>query len=539
MKGKAFSLSIYEKQLFDSIEHYAKIIDSLYSAATNEFIKIALTIGEIDPTKPFSFDDYPITDKRVKNLLLNLAKGIESKISEGVQNAWELSNTKNNKFVESIFSGRNVPASKLTDYNARNLEALSVFQNRKRDGMNLSARVWKYTENFKNEMELAVDLGLDGRSSQKLSRDVRGLLNEPNKLFRRVRDKRGKLQLSKAAKAYHPGQGVYRSSFKNAHRLARTEINMAYREADLLRFQQFDLIVGYEVKRSNRNYPCIVCETLKGKYPKTFKFVGWHPQCMCYLVPILATENEVDDYIDKLINDEPTTFLSDNEVIKPPSDFYDYVSQNSKRILNTSSTPYFIRDNYQGADINKGLRLNIDNPIQLKDGYSLVKEGKDGTYISLHKDHVMNKNKKDGDKELEANLAQAEIYLKKVKTVELLPSYNEAPSLDARIDGENFEFENVSKPKFQTIQHRISEASKQVLHFNDINNIVDGKVNLSISLPDDTPSKVIFSGIRLAMQFNPAFDNLNFTIRGKLIALTREEILNKKFYKIIEDVIKR
>ncbi|MDI9863974.1 hypothetical protein QM480_06545 [Flectobacillus sp. DC10W] len=539
MKGKAFSLSIYEKQLFDSIEHYAKIIDSLYSAAMNEFIKIALTIGEIDPTKPFSFDDYPITDKRVKNLLLNLTNGIESKISEGVQNAWELSNTKNNKFVESIFSGRNVPASKLTDYNSRNLEALSVFQNRKRDGMNLSARVWKYTESFKSEMELAIDLGLDGRSSQKLSRNVRSLLNEPNKLFRRVRDKRGKLQLSKAAKAYHPGQGVYRSSFKNAHRLARTEINMAYREADLLRFQQFDLIVGYEVKRSNRNYPCVVCESLKGKYPKNFKFVGWHPQCMCFIVPILATENEIDDYIDKFINDESTTFLSDNEVLKPPSGFYDYVDQNNKRILNASSTPYFIRDNYQGADINKGLRLNIDNPIQLKDGYSLVKEGKDGTYISLHKDHVMNKNKKDGDKELEANLAQAEIYLKKVKTVELLPSYNEAPSLDARINGENFEFENVSKPKYQTIQHRISEASKQVLHFNEINNIIDGKVNLSISLPNDTPSKVIFSGIRLAMQFNPAIDNLNFTIGGKLIELTREDILNKKFYKIIEDVIKR
>jgi hypothetical protein len=55
--------------------------------------------------------------------------------------------------------------------------------------MNLSDRVWKYTKAFKTEMELAIDLGLDGRSSQKLSQDVRSLLNEPNKLFRRVRDK--------------------------------------------------------------------------------------------------------------------------------------------------------------------------------------------------------------------------------------------------------------------------------------------------------------------------------------------------------------
>ena len=52
------------------------------------------------------------------------------------------------------------------------------------------------------------------------------------------------------AQAYHPGQGVYRSSYQNAMRMARTEINSAYREADSIRWQQLDFIVGYEVKTS-------------------------------------------------------------------------------------------------------------------------------------------------------------------------------------------------------------------------------------------------------------------------------------------------
>lgn len=45
------------------------------------------------------------------------------------------------------------------------------------------------------------------------------------RLYRRVRGADGKLHLSKAAKAYHPSQGVYRSSYKNAMRLTRTECN--------------------------------------------------------------------------------------------------------------------------------------------------------------------------------------------------------------------------------------------------------------------------------------------------------------------------
>ena len=141
--------------------------------------------------------------------------------------------------------------------------------------MNLSQRVWKYAEELKDAMELGIDVGLgEGKSAQQLSRDLRQYLNEPDRLYRRVRDKGGNLRLSKAAKMYHPGQGVYRSSAKNAQRLTRTEINMAYRESEYLRWQQLDFIVGIRVMLSNNHtiknskgepVPFVdICDTLAG-----------------------------------------------------------------------------------------------------------------------------------------------------------------------------------------------------------------------------------------------------------------------------------
>ena len=62
-------------------------------------------------------------------------------------------------------------------------------------------------------------------------------------------------------KDYHPGQGVYRSSYKNALRLAATETNKAFRTADYERWQNMDFVTGIEVERSPTNHgPCPVCD---------------------------------------------------------------------------------------------------------------------------------------------------------------------------------------------------------------------------------------------------------------------------------------
>ena len=98
-----------------------------------------------------------------------------------------------------------------------------------------------------------------------MARDLKQYLKHPDKLFRRVRDEHGILHFSKNAAAFHPGQGVYRSSYQNARRLAVTETNMAYRTADHERWQNQDFVVGIEIHLSG-NHTC------KGRDGKPHRF---------------------------------------------------------------------------------------------------------------------------------------------------------------------------------------------------------------------------------------------------------------------------
>ncbi|PQA60177.1 hypothetical protein [Siphonobacter curvatus] len=358
MAKQAFKVSDWELKHFMRTEQYASRITAIYEAVGREVIRLGKSL-KVDPEKLFSFDDYPVIREQVKKLLADMAERIEAVTLEGTQAEWELANLKNDALVASVLDTTKIPAKLLARYEAQNLSALATFQKRKVSGMNLSSRVWNYTQQFKEEMELALDIGIgEGRSANELSRDVREYLNEPDKLFRRVRNKRGQLVLSKAARAYHPGQGVYRSSYKNAQRMTRTEINMAYRASDYERWNQLDFVVGVEVRRSNRPYVCDICEPLKGMYPKNFKFVGWHPNCRCYAVSVLATPAEMQRLTQMILDGEDTSdFRSENAVTQMPKGFTNWIEENRKRLLTSKSQPYFVRDNFKGGDIRNGLRM--------------------------------------------------------------------------------------------------------------------------------------------------------------------------------------
>jgi hypothetical protein len=127
---------------------------------------------------------------------------------------------------------------------------------------------------------------------------MRQLLKNPDKRFHRIRNDNGNLIPSAPMKAYHPGQGVYRSSFMNAKRLAVTNTNEAYRTADHERWNKLDFILGVEVRRSSSaKGPCSICDALVGRYPKDFKYWGWHPFCICPATPILMSEDKFIDYL--------------------------------------------------------------------------------------------------------------------------------------------------------------------------------------------------------------------------------------------------
>lgn len=363
-KTKAFSLQGFDNRHYKTTEQYVAAVDALYGRATLE-IAYAASKGTYNPDKPFSFDDYPRTKAKAESIINDLANKVTAIVQTGSRKQWLFACKKNDEFVASILDTSKVGKTDLKKMQDRNLDAMQTFQGRKLDGMNLSQRVWKYTEQYKAQIELGLDVGLgEGRSAQQLSKDLRQNLQDPDRLFRRVRDKRGNLQLSKAAKAFHPGIGVYRSSAKNAARLTRSEINMAYRESDWLRWQQLDFVIGFEVQRSNHEpqCKCTVCERLVGRYPKYFKFKGWHPQCMCFATPIMEdffSKSRSDDRVNRLKaalkGTEYKKYVSPETVTDVPDGFKDWVAEKADEQNKWKSTPYFIKDNFIKGRLSNGL----------------------------------------------------------------------------------------------------------------------------------------------------------------------------------------
>ena len=357
-----FDSNKFDRKQSRMLSKSKKSLDKLYEAFYKEVARIGATTGFDDPERDFFLQDYPKADKAMQSLLRKLCDRITGLIEDGCQEGWSISNAKNSALINAL--GNIVPDRKdfINRINMRSESALNSFQDRKVNGMGLSERVWKSQQQVKGQIELALELGLaEGKSAPTLSRDVRSYLREPERLFRRVRDKKGHLRLSKSAAAYHPGQGVYRSSYKNALRMTVTENNIAYRTADFVQQQEMDFVIGIEVRLSD-NHPCDdICDDLAGIYPKKFKFTGWHPFCRCYTIPKLAEREELNKWA-RMSKEERAGYHFKGEVRSMPKKFTDWVDRNAERIKSAKSLPYFIKDNFKDGDPRKGLQWERKKP---------------------------------------------------------------------------------------------------------------------------------------------------------------------------------
>ena len=347
----------YDKQHLRNISRIERMVEALFQAAATDAANLSSLIGELGGVA-FSWYDYPLALAKINEIIARLNSEVEAAIVNGVRSEWTLSNNKNNELCRQVFGSlaTSLPIHLARRYFSTNESARDAFIVRRNNGLNLSDNVWRYTNQFKGEIEMALDIGIrSGRSADEISRDVREYLKEPHKLFRRVRDEHGQLQLSKNAAAYHPGRGVYRSSYMNARRLAATETNIAYRTADHLRWQQLDFVVGIEIHLSN-NHNCKgvpagkffdICDELKGKYPKDFKFTGWHPHCRCYATSILKSDDELAADNERIMAGEEVSVGSVNEVSDVPDNFKEWVENNKERAKGWETMPYFVRQNPQ------------------------------------------------------------------------------------------------------------------------------------------------------------------------------------------------
>lgn len=377
-KRKYIDYKKQQQELFKRTEGYAAEVRAIYLDALGEIINLVKGT-ELEDGKPFSFSEYGYSEE-VTPILRNMYSRTYQAIRGGVQKEWILSNEHNDELVKSIFGASSIEDHHFARYFLRNKEAMDAFFARKTggEGLSLSQKVWKYNGMFKEELENALDLAIgEGTPANRLATKIKGYLQEPDKFYRRFRVKIGEDEngnpiygriwkrriwdkesesykwVNDDPKKYHPGQGVYRSSYRNAQRLARTETNIAYREADFTRWQQLDFVVGVEIKLSNNHPVWDICDDLKGVYPKGFKWVGWHPNCRCYMVPVLAKEEELDQMLDKILNGEDPGSVVTDSPKDLPDQFQTWVKDNEERYAKAEAKgtlPYFIRDNKKAVE---------------------------------------------------------------------------------------------------------------------------------------------------------------------------------------------
>lgn len=278
-------------------------------------------------------------ESAVDRELLNLESMLYANISAFQKDGWERAERKNDDFISQFIKGMSISSATKDGMFTHSLSAFEALKNDiDANGFKLSDRVWNITQQTKSQLEFYLDSGVvAGRNSNGISSDIRQILHKPDKRFRRIRNEKGELVLSQPMKDYHPGQGVYRSAYKNALRTSATTTNTAYRSADYERWSKQDFILGIEIQRSaNNRGPCKICDAMVGKYPKTFKFTGFHPFCICFATPITM---EPEEFADFLLND---TVPQGQTITDIPQTTKDFVDENK----NGLQSAFWYKDNF-------------------------------------------------------------------------------------------------------------------------------------------------------------------------------------------------
>ncbi len=268
-----------QKKAYGSLKsrlvQYSSLVDAIFDQLNKKAAQTLFVTTDYSASsgKPFSWSDYPLAKERVRQIQTSYVDSMTGLIYAGTSNEWKESNTIQDLLANSAFKAYHIDpdTKKYEHYYQDNSDALKAFNERREKGMNLSQRLWNQSEEYKNELECAISLGIQrGTNAVALSTQLRQYLNDFPRLQREY-----KLKYSREPEV--------RNARYAAKRLAVTEINMAYRTAENKRWEQMDFVVGIEIKTSDEHFNRMpkgdVCDTLQGRYPKDFQWRGWHPNC--------------------------------------------------------------------------------------------------------------------------------------------------------------------------------------------------------------------------------------------------------------------
>lgn len=328
------------KGLSRRLAGYMLQVRNIYDRLNEKVATLVESVG-YDGSTEFFFSDFPEVKRDLLLLQRQFVGEMQTLVYSGTSVEWKNSNIFQDAVANKAlkYYRAQVSGERFKHYFDSNSDQLKAFQARKDKGLNLSTKLWKQADIYKESLEATISTAIEkGMSVTTLSKRISRYLKDWPSLQADYQER--------YAKATRCHDCEY-----NSIRLARNEISMAYRTAEQLRWQRFDFILGYKIKLSDSHPRYDICDELMGDYPKDFSFAGWHPNCLCYTVPIVMSEEE---YWSDNREDSP------NKITDPPENFSKWVSDNSKRVndaIERKTLPYWVRDN----NIDKAVLLLGDN----------------------------------------------------------------------------------------------------------------------------------------------------------------------------------
>lgn len=344
-----------KEQLNNLFAVYNKRLGRLYSDYVKKLTSLGYGEDVLEDDALFNFDNFPQLKARLNDIFNDYYQNsllcYKSGITDGVALAYN--------HDEMVIGGYSVLTDKAIRV-ARDTAAATFIANRlkTKNGLNLAQTVWNYCQQTKSEFEMAMSNTIadgikKGSSAEEIGKSIRKYLNDPDMMYRRyhtikvqkngkkkdvVTWRRRRIIDGKVRFVEEPlekvGMGVYRSSRKNALRVARTEINAAYHKARNERWQNEPFVIGQYIHVSPQHNIDDICNDLEGRYPKDYVWISWHPQCICTSDPITIQGEEKKEFYKRLMaGEDMSNYVSPFAVLTMPEKYNQYIKDNSEAIV--------------------------------------------------------------------------------------------------------------------------------------------------------------------------------------------------------------
>ena len=341
------------KEVDKLFEKYNKEVEKIYSKYVKGVYK-ADEVFRVVPSTPLHIE--------LNKLTLSFQSSLYSTITTNIFNSFSVATANFSTLTDGIFP--NTLSDIKKEYRQVNEKAREQFINRNiKDGRTLKGRCWLLSKQYLRDIEDSIAIGINkGDSAKNIGKRLQTFITDieaKREEIANIKDDRLRKDLERKL----PKPNVHKPKINvkyHSEMLARNETNLAYRSADRNKMLSLPQVVGMHIKVSNSHQDWLneywipkngdkieVCDAMTGKYPTSFDWKGWHPNCKCYSTPILKTLDELADDIIKLGKGENVNNDSANSVKDIPANAKQWIKENYDRISEYSNPPYWWSDNIE------------------------------------------------------------------------------------------------------------------------------------------------------------------------------------------------